>query len=59
MRAERMVARGDNPDEVDARIRYDRSAFKTLHLMSDAWFRNVDLDVTARAVFSYIVEMEG
>lgn len=46
-------------DVVNARIKYDKSAFSTLHLMSDAWFRNVDLDVTVRAVFSYIVEMEG
>ena len=59
VRAERMIARGDNPDEVYARIKYDKSAFSALHLMSDAWFRNVDLDVTVRAVFSYIVEMEG
>lgn len=59
VRAERMIARGDNPDEVDARIRFDRSAFKELHLVSDAWFRNADLDMTTRAVFSYIIEMEG
>lgn len=59
VRAERMIARGDNPDAVYARIKYDKSAFSALHLMSDAWFRNVDLDVTVRAVFSYIVEMEG
>lgn len=58
VRRERMISRGDDPAMVGDRLRIDAEEFKTLHLMSDAWFRNVDLDVTVRAVFSYIAEME-
>ena len=57
-RRERMISRGDAPAMVDERLRIDAEEFKTLHLMSDVWLRNMDLDVTAEMVSAYIFAKE-
>ena len=53
-----MISRGDAPALVDERLRIDAEEFKTLHLMSDVWLRNMDLDVTAEMVSAYIFAKE-
>ena len=58
VRRERMIFRGDAPAMVDERLRIDAEEFKTLHLMSDVWLRNMDLDVTAEMVSAYIFAKE-
>ena len=58
VRRERMISRGDAPTTVDERLRIDAEEFKTLHLMSDVWLRNMDLDVTAEMVSAYIFAKE-
>lgn len=58
VRRERMIFRGDAPATVDERLRIDAEEFKTLHLMSDVWLRNMDLDVTAEMVSAYIFAKE-
>lgn len=58
VRRERMISRGDAPAMVDERLRIDAEEFKTLHLMSDVWLRNMDLDVTAEMVSAYIFAKE-
>lgn len=58
VRRERMISRGDDPAAVGERLRIDAEEFKTLHLMSDVWLRNMDLDVTAEMVSAYIFAKE-
>lgn len=58
VRRERMISRGDAPAMADERLRIDAEEFKTLHLMSDVWLRNMDLDVTAEMVSAYIFAKE-
>ena len=47
VRAERMVARGDNPDEVDARIRYDKMCIRDRSDL-DSCKITIDADGVAR-----------
>ena len=53
-----MISRGDATAMVDERLRIDAEEFKTLHLMTDVWLRNMDLDVTAEMVSAYIFAKE-
>lgn len=53
-RAVRMLERGDAPAAVKDRLQTDDKEFENLHLMADAWFRNDNLNETAKAVYAYI-----
>ena len=53
-RAVRMLKRGDAPAAVKERLQTDDKEFENLHLMADAWFRNDNLNETAKAVYAYI-----
>lgn len=53
-RAVRMLERGDAPAAAKDRLQTDDKEFENLHLMADAWFRNDNLNETAKAVYAYI-----
>lgn len=53
-RAVRMLERGDAPAAVKERLQTDDKEFENLHLIADAWFRNDNLNETAKAVYAYI-----